>query len=220
MKELTMLSLSFFFVSALLAAAANPLLSAADSAPNPVLDIDGEKLRTGTNYYIVPVLRDHGGGLTVSATTPNGTFVCPPRVVQTRKEVDHDRPLAFFPENPKEDVVRVSTDLNINFSAFMPCRWTSSTVWRLDKYDESTGQYFVTIGGVKGNPGPETISSWFKIEEFCGSGFYKLVFCPTVCGSCKVKCGDVGIYIDQKGRRRLALSDKPFAFEFNKTVYF
>ncbi|BBH03167.1 voltage dependent anion channel 1 [Prunus dulcis] len=36
---------------------------AADAAPSPVLDITGNKLQTGVDYHILPVIRGRGGGL-------------------------------------------------------------------------------------------------------------------------------------------------------------
>ncbi|KAF5934208.1 hypothetical protein HYC85_030379 [Camellia sinensis] len=183
-------------------------LSTASSAPSPVRDIEGKEVRVGIDYYILPVFRGKGGGLTLASTTQR----CPLDVVQARQEVDHGLPLTFSPVNPKKGVVRVSTDLNIKFSAATIC--VQSTVWRLANYDESTRQYFVTTGGVEGNPGPETVSNWFKIEKF--NDDYKLVFCPGVCDVCKVICRDVGIYIDEHGTRRLALSDVPFKVMFKK----
>ncbi|KAJ6738378.1 KUNITZ TRYPSIN INHIBITOR 2 [Salix koriyanagi] len=68
--------------------------------------------------------------------------------------------------------------------------------------------------GGGGNPGPETLDNWFKIERY-GNG-YKLVFCPTVCDDCEVLCRDIGIYVDSEGFRRLALSDVPFKVMFKK----
>ncbi|XP_028083599.1 miraculin-like isoform X2 [Camellia sinensis] len=183
-------------------------LSTANSAPSPVRDIDGKEVRAGIDYYILPVFRGKGGGLTLASTTQR----CPLDVVQARQEVDHGLPLTFSPVNPKKGVVRVSTDLNIKFSAATIC--VQSTVWRLANYEKSTGQYFVTTGGVEGNPGPETVRNWFKIEKF--NDDYKLVFCPGVCDVCKVICRDVGIYIDEHGTRRLALSDVPFKVMFKK----
>ena len=71
----------------------------------------------------------------------------------------------------------------------------------------------MSSGGVEGNPGPATLSNWFKIEKFGDD--YKLVFCPTVCNFCKVVCKDVGIFIDDDGLRRLALTDdQPFKVMF------
>ncbi|KAF5733966.1 hypothetical protein HS088_TW16G00407 [Tripterygium wilfordii] len=181
---------------------------AVDAAPDPVLDIAGKRLRTGVDYYILPVIRGRGGGLTLSST---GNETCQLDVVQEQHEVSHGLPLTFSPVNMKKGVVRISTDLNIKFSAMTIC--VQSTVWKLENYDESTGQWFVSTGGIEGNPGRETIDNWFKIEKYGDD--YKLVFCPTVCDFCKVICRDVGIYIG-RGRRFLALSEKPFKIMFRK----
>lgn len=193
----------------LFAFAAKPFPArAAGAAHDPVLDIAGDKLRTGVDYYILPVIRGRGGGLTLGSTR-NKT--CPLDVVQEQFEVSHGLPLTFSPVKPKKGVVRVSTDLNIRFSAATIC--VQSTVWKLDSFDESTSQWFVTTGGIEGNPGRETTSNWFKIEKYDKD--YKLVFCPTVCNFCKVLCRDVGIYIVD-GQRSLALNDVPFRVMFKK----
>ncbi|KAH7550621.1 hypothetical protein JRO89_XS13G0233200 [Xanthoceras sorbifolium] len=185
------------------------LVVTADAAPDPVLDISGKKLQAGTDYYILPVVRGRGGGLTLAST---GKETCPLDVVQEQQEVANGLPLTFSPVNIKKGVVSLSTDLNIKFSAASIC--VQSTVWKLDNFDKSLGQWFVTTGGVEGNPGRETVSNWFKIEKFDDD--YKLLFCPTVCDSCRVQCRDIGIYIDQAGTRRLALSDTPFKVMFKK----
>ncbi|KAF7824626.1 kunitz trypsin inhibitor 2 [Senna tora] len=54
-----------------------------------------------------------------------------------------------------EGVVRVSSDQNIKFSVQTAC--AEGTLWKLDDLDSATNQYFVTTGGVVGNPGPQTI---------------------------------------------------------------
>ena len=204
----TLLILISFFIFAFVTKA--PLVVTADSSPDPVLDIAGEKLHTGTDYYILPVVRGRGGGLTLAST---GNETCPLDVVQERQEVDNGLPVTFSPVNIKKGVVRLSTDNNIKFSASTIC--VQSTVWKLDSHDDSLGQWFVTTGGVEGNPGRETTSNWFKIEKFDDD--YKLVFCPSVCDTCRVLCRDIGIYIDQAtGIRRLALSDTPFKVMFKK----
>lgn len=72
----------------------------------------------------------------------------------------------------------------------------------------------MTSGGVEGNPGSKTTSSWFKIKKY--EEDYKLVFCPTVCKYCKVICKDVGFFVEN-GRRILALSDEaPLRVMFKK----
>ncbi|KAF7135572.1 hypothetical protein RHSIM_Rhsim08G0010100 [Rhododendron simsii] len=186
-------------------------LVAADSAPNPVLDVEGNELRKGIDYYVLPVIRGNSGGLTLSSTS-NATTACPLDVVQEQHEVDNGLPLTFSPVNPKKGLIRVSTDTNIKFAIAIVC--VRSTVWRLDGYDESVGKSFVTAGGIEGDPGRETVSSWFRIDEY--EGDYKLVFCPMVCNVCKVRCGDIGVYIDVHGTRRLALSDVPLKIMFKK----
>ncbi|KAL8041717.1 hypothetical protein ABFX02_09G002100 [Erythranthe guttata] len=191
-----------------------PLLSSAAEAPPPVLDIAGKELRAGVNYYILPVIRGRGGGLSLAST---GNNTCPLSVVQEQSELKKGLPLTFHPVDPKKGVVRLSTDHNIKFSASTIC--VQSTVWRLDN-DESTGKYFVNTGGVEGNPGSGSISNWFKIEAY-GSGDYKLLFCPTVCNFCKVICRDVGIVV-QDGKRRLGLTltddVTPFPIMFKKAA--
>ncbi|KAL0318697.1 UNVERIFIED_CONTAM: Miraculin [Sesamum angustifolium] len=147
------------------------LLSAAAEEPAPVLDTDRNLVRAGVEYYILPVIRGRGGGLTLAST---GNETCPLDVVQEQLEVKNGLPLTFRPVNPKKGVVRVSTDQNIKFSAATIC--VQSTVWKLDKYDASTGKYFITTG-VEGKAGRETISNWFKIETY-GDDDYKLVSAP------------------------------------------
>ncbi|KAK7291293.1 hypothetical protein RIF29_06312 [Crotalaria pallida] len=75
-------------------------------------------------------------------------------------------------------------------------------------------KWFVTTGGVVGNPSWETIRNWFKIEKYDGA--YKLVYCPSVVQSPKHLCKNVGIFEDLKGNKRLALSDVPLKVRFQK----
>ncbi|KAL6178326.1 hypothetical protein ACLB2K_049844 [Fragaria x ananassa] len=135
--------------------------------------------------------------------------------IKEQQEVSNGLPLTFSPVNLKKGVVRLSTDLNIKFStsAAVTICLNTSKVWKLDNLDESTAQRFVTTGGVEGNPGPKTISNWFKIEKYDND--YKLVFCPTVCNFCKVICGDVGIYLEV-GVRHLVLSKVPLKVMFKR----
>ncbi|KAF8396294.1 hypothetical protein HHK36_017910 [Tetracentron sinense] len=198
--------LVLLFLLSTLAITPSPV--AADAASESVRDITGRKIRSGVDYYILPVVRGRGGGLTVGSSR-NGT--CLLDVVQEQYEVSNGLPLTFSPVNPKEGVVRLSSDLNIKFSAATIC--VQSTVWTLANFDETVGQYFVTTGGVEGNPGRETVSNWFKIEKY--EDDYTLLFCPTVCSFCKVICRDIGIFLVD-GTRHLALSDVPFKIMFKK----
>jgi hypothetical protein len=186
-----------------------PFLGAADASNDQVVDTLGKKLRADANYYIIPVIPISRGGASLGLTNTGQSFPHDVAVVNRYQGL----PLTFTPINPKKGVIRVSTDLNIKFSSrrTIPDR---STVWKLDRFDFSKRQWFVTTGGVVGNPGWETINNWFKIEKYGDA--YKLVYCPSVVQSFKHLCKDVGVFVDEKGNKRLALSDVPLKVKFQQ----
>ncbi|KFK42292.1 hypothetical protein AALP_AA2G236900 [Arabis alpina] len=171
-----------------------------EAAIESVTDINGRPLQTDTAYYILPVVRGRGGGLTISKTH-NKT--CPNNVIQDRYEVSNGLPLKFSPADSSK-IIRVSADLNFIFSP--------TSIWKLDS-DETTNQRFVSTCGRAGNPGRETVSNWFRIDKF--ENDYKIVFCPSVCNICRVICGDVGVFV-QGGKRSLVLSKVPFRVMFKR----
>ncbi|CAI9113365.1 OLC1v1013950C1 [Oldenlandia corymbosa var. corymbosa] len=185
----------------------------AKSQPSAVRDIFGRKLRSGgiiggIGYVILPAIiagPDPAGGFLISNNT------CPPQVIQDDDEFSHGMVVYFTPLDLKKGVIRTSSDVNIRFFGESNC--SSSLVWKIQEKDALTGEYFVGVGGVLGHPGPQTVNSWFKIEEYKLA--YKLRFCPSVCKTCKVICKDVGIVKDKNGKRRLALSDVPFEVIFH-----
>ncbi|KAK1438695.1 hypothetical protein QVD17_04505 [Tagetes erecta] len=182
-----------------------------NSAPDPVLDVYWKKLRTGVEYIVMPTAQvGERGGIILGAM---GNKTCPAGVAQLRTN-EYGHPLTITPVNPKKGnpkkgVIRLSTDVNIKFSGSTICH--ESTVWKLE-YDTAMRQYAVMVGGVKGNPGPETLDNWFKIEKT--NNGYKFVYCPSVCTYCKVMCRNVGIVVDENGLQRLALSDDPLSVIF------
>ncbi|XP_054799696.1 miraculin-like [Prosopis cineraria] len=185
----------------LFALSTKPLLGAAGPPFEQVVDTFGKKLRARANYYILPA---NGGCLALASIGEK----CPMDVVEVQGYPG--LPLSFTPVNTKKGVIRVSTDLNIVFSADTDC--PQSNEWKLDNYDDTTGQWFVTTGGVVGNPGWQTVSNWFKIEKCKES--YKLMYCPTVCSYCNVQCKDIGIYVNADGNQRLAITDAPYKVQF------
>ncbi|CDP19136.1 unnamed protein product [Coffea canephora] len=195
----------------------NSFLSFATEKPNPVVDFNGEEIRPGVDYYVVSVFPG-GRGSGVTYGKGPGNEICPLAVVQARPDFNRGHPVTFTPVNPEESVVRVSTDLNIKFSEppFINfCR--GSNVWKVH-FNEALKQHFVLTDGVEGNSGCETEANWFKIE-LTGNVGYKFVFCPAVCdSSSEAICKDVGIYYDDDGTRRLALSDQPFVVFFIKKM--
>lgn len=195
MKNNTLLALIILVI----ALSTKPQHGAANAAPEQVVDTSGKKLRVGVNYYIVPSPRnEYVGGLALASIGNNKE--CPLDVVPGFQA----QPLTFTPLNPKKGVIRVSSDLNIAFSTYTTCPET--TVWKINEY------WFVTTGGVVGNPGWETVNNWFKIEKYEDS--YKLVHCPSVCNDCGTpQCKDIGLYEGKYGTR-LALSDVPYKVQF------
>ncbi|KAJ4820032.1 Kunitz-type trypsin inhibitor [Rhynchospora pubera] len=176
----------------------------------PVYDIDGEPLTPGTGYYILPLIRGRGGGV---KNYWNGS--CPYYVAQANSEVDRGRPVQFYPVNPDEETIPLSTDLNIEFYDLITV-CIQQYVWQLGDPVGDSGSQYVTAGGVLENPGEETVNRWFKIETH-PDGDYKLVFCLTVCETCRPVCGDIGV-LSQGGTRFLGLSDNPFRVCFARTL--
>ncbi|KAJ7975437.1 Kunitz-type trypsin inhibitor [Quillaja saponaria] len=193
--------LSFFFF----VLTTKPLVASAET----VLDIDGEPLQWGVNYYILPAFRGFGGGLNLG--TINNNTICPLYVNQEGLEISNGRPFLFSSVFSKFLFVTTSTDLQIKSSGITVC--IQSMVWKLVK--ELTGVRFVSTNGVE-TPGSERIPSLFTIEQD-GESDYKIVFCPTE-SDVPTLCRALGIYIDEDGKRHLALSDeiKPFTFRFKK----
>ncbi|KAJ6364411.1 hypothetical protein OIU76_029375 [Salix suchowensis] len=175
--------------------------TAADN--EPVLDFQGEELKAGTEYIISSVFWGALGG-NVSATNKT----CPDDVFQYSSDQLPGLPVTFSPANSEEDVIRVSTQLNIKFSIKETC--DQSPVWKIQKSTNPEVQWFVTTGGEEGNP-----CNWFKIEK--ANLGYKLVYCPEDICSCEVLCRDIGIYVEN-GKRILSLSDalSPFWVVFKK----
>ncbi|KAF8048994.1 hypothetical protein N665_2334s0005 [Sinapis alba] len=185
----------------LLAVYTSHRVATTEAAVEPVTDIYGGRLTSGTKYYILPVVRGRGGGLTMSKAE-NKT--CSKSVIQEQYEVSNGLPLTFSPSD-KSRIIRVSTDLNFKFSA--------TSIWNLDNVDEKTNQWFIGTCGVEGNPGQTTVGNWFKIDKY--EDHYKIVFCPSVCSFCKVMCRDIGVFV-QDGTRRLVLSDVPLKVMFKR----
>ncbi|KAJ6738382.1 KUNITZ TRYPSIN INHIBITOR 2 [Salix koriyanagi] len=96
MKSTLLVSFSFL----LLAFAFTKPSTAGDlDATEAVLDTDGEKLRAGAEYYILPLIRGRGGGLTMASTRDES---CPLDVVQEPLEISEGLPVTFSPCESQE----------------------------------------------------------------------------------------------------------------------
>ncbi|CAI0544524.1 unnamed protein product [Linum tenue] len=206
--------LSITLSSAFAARSLAETLATSSLTPLPVLDVNGKVVRSGSNYYVLPAVSGEGGGVALASLTKDSES-CPQTVVQDQDEISQGIQLTFAPVNTKSGyTVRTFTDLNVRFVADTPCEEGTATVWKVESYDDDVKQWFIGTGGIEGKPGPRTVENWFKIAKFGGN--YKIVYCPSVCKSCKVTCKDVGIYEDEDGKKRLALSDDPMIVKFMK----
>ncbi|XP_072963427.1 kunitz trypsin inhibitor 5-like [Typha angustifolia] len=185
------------------------LLIPSEAASNPaVIDVDGSKLHPGMYYYILPAIHGRGGGLTFGSRNTT----CPLYVREEFYEVNNAIPVTFTPADPNVQIVRLSTDVNVQFSALNYC--LQSSVWKLGDVDGVSGRRYVIAGGMEGSPGVDTVSNWFKIEKY-GEKEYKLVFCPSVCEFCKVVCGDVGVFVED-GQNLLGVGGTLFPVVFKR----
>ncbi|XP_075107906.1 cysteine protease inhibitor 8-like [Nicotiana tabacum] len=186
-----------------------------------VLDINGEPLQIGEKYHIISAIWGSGGGGVY--LTNLGNTKCPNGVVQHGRDTRPGMPVKFFtthPGPPPFNVVRETNNINIMFSVPTSRLCVNETVWKVGDPDlTARGVRFVVTGGTLGNPGPETINSWFKIEKVTKTApFYNLRYCPdkVLCPMCQpVDCLDVGV-TDHFGYRRLALTNQPFMVFFRK----
>ncbi|XP_073280633.1 miraculin-like [Primulina huaijiensis] len=178
---------------------------AQDEEADPVLDLDGNKLQTGTSYYFIPSFRP-GGGVTIYPTADKN---CTNGVAQLVFGVGLPVTFAYGETDP--DVVRVSTNLTISFS---PGILYSPAVWKVDEYDPAGEKNLITSGEIDSNEA--SINRWFQIRKDLFPGYYKFVFCPKFCESCTQICTDVGISIYDEIRRFVVEGTLSSTFAFKK----
>ncbi|KAG4181245.1 hypothetical protein ERO13_A10G215032v2 [Gossypium hirsutum] len=189
------------------------LFGVANATNEPVLDSDGNEVQTGTPYFIVSSIRRAGGG-GLALGRPSGN-PCP-EVVTQRKSGDNGIPVIFSNSDFNDGIVRLSSDINIEFIPLRPKLCRTTTVWKVDDYDHSAGKWWVVTNGVKGNPGANTLTSWFRIEKAMGGHSYALKYCPAVCGTCPALCNEIEKDYDGE-MDRFALSTGPgWSFYFEK----
>ncbi|KAL1192202.1 Kunitz trypsin inhibitor 4 [Cardamine amara subsp. amara] len=193
---------TFYFVLAALLAA---------SAYAQVVDIDGEILFMDDSFYVLPVIRGQGGGLTLRG---RGGKPCPFDIVQSSSEVNEGIPVKFSGWTSRVGFVPDSENLHIK-TVVKATICLQSTYWRIGEFDDVRKQYFVVAGPKPKSSEKDSLKSFFTIEK-SGDDAFKFVFCPRDWDSDSPKCSDVGIFVDELGVRRLALSDTPFLVMFKK----
>ncbi|XP_057446631.1 kunitz-type elastase inhibitor BrEI-like [Lotus japonicus] len=186
-----------------------PLL--ADEPEPAVVDMQGNPLLPGVQYYVRPVSAEKGGlalGHTRKKTCPLDIILDPSSIIGS--------PTVFHTSSSSDvGYIPISTDLTVEMPILgSPCK--EPKVWRLAKVGSDF--WFVSTQGVPGN-----LVSKFKIVRFeerdnhANEGeIYSFSFCPSVYG---VICAPVGIYVDDDGTQVMAVGagvGKPYHVRFQK----
>lgn len=195
------LSLFIWLVMAMVATAQN-------NTPAPVLDMSGQPLRRGVEYYVRPAITDIGGAFAL--VERNGS--CP-------KYVGHENPSAnrlpvtFAPYEEGEDVVRETKNFKATFSAATTCG--VSTTWKVGERDGESQKRLIEIGdgGRWGN--------YFLInrDQRFESNIYHFEYCPAeLCPICRFECGNFETLDIEDGKKLLSLGIEgtPFPVEFER----
>ncbi|CAK8532488.1 unnamed protein product [Lathyrus sativus] len=202
MKPLSPLTLSFL----LFVFITNLSLAFSNEDVEQVLDVNGNPIFPGGQYYIRPAIRGPpGGGVRLGRT---GDLSCPVTVLQDRREVKNGLRVKFVIPGISPGIIFTGTPIEIEYTRKPSC--AKSSKW-LVFVDNVIQKACVGIGGPENYPGVQTLSGLFKIEKH-ESGFgYKLGFC--IKGS--PTCLDIGRFDNDEAGRRLNLTEhEAFQVEF------
>ncbi|KAI4299792.1 hypothetical protein L6164_033218 [Bauhinia variegata] len=187
------------------------LLFAFTTNADPVLDIDGDPLLPGHQYYVYPhIWGPTGGGLSPGKTGNQNT--CPVSVLSLPFWNDRGKPLIF---TPLLDTGIVPTDsaLDIAFAEAPDC--AESGKWLI--VDDMKGEYWsVGIGGPQDHQGYQTLTGYFKIHKL-GSFAYRFSFLPLVNAPTS---GYIGQARDKDGNIRLVVTVYYHADKCNAVTLF
>ncbi|KAI4338277.1 hypothetical protein L6164_016619 [Bauhinia variegata] len=173
----------------------------------PVLDITGEPLIPGAQYYILPIVWGAGGGGLRPGKAGNSTN--PVNVLKAFSDFDLGEPVKFTTV-PKLGLIPTDTLLHIKFEKTP--EGVSSGNWITVKDLGET--WTVGIGGPQDHEGYETLSGFFKIHKLGHA--YKLSFVPYINTALSA---DIGTSIDNDRNWRLVVtSEQPYPVLFRKAV--
>nr|ABG26224.1 sporamin A [Ipomoea x leucantha]ABG26226.1 sporamin A [Ipomoea x leucantha]ABG26228.1 sporamin A [Ipomoea x leucantha]ABG26233.1 sporamin A [Ipomoea trifida] len=180
------------------------------SSQTPVLDINGDEVRAGGNYYMVSAIWGAGGG-GLRLAHLDTMSKCASDVIVSPNDLDNGDPITITPAaaDPESTVVMASTYQTFRFNIATNKLCVNNVNWGI-QHDSASGQYFLKAGEFVSDN-----SNQFKIEVVDANlNFYKLTYCQF--GS--DKCYNVGRFHDPMLRTtRLALSNSPFVFVIKPT---
>ncbi|KAH9715359.1 Kunitz trypsin inhibitor 5 [Citrus sinensis] len=182
----------------------NAYIATKGSSEKPVTDINGNAVNTSMDYYVIPANANgdvgrsggYGGISLITGRHRNGLM----DVILHPNISNHGIKIRFSQAGYSSDnIVMQWSDLNFIFSAL-----PGKPSWSVDNYDKSLTQWFITDGGVEGNPGGHTLLDWFKFESD-GGNTYRIIHCPSVCSTCGTLCNHIGLSPDAVCLQHLAV---------------
>uniref|UniRef100_A0A6N2LH26 Uncharacterized protein n=1 Tax=Salix viminalis TaxID=40686 RepID=A0A6N2LH26_SALVM len=155
-------------------------ISTAAQTQPPVLDADGQPLRSGVEYYVLPGVTDVAGGLTLV-----------------------DRNVVFTPR-VRDTIIRESRDFTVEFSGDSIC--VQSTAWMVGEENPETARRYIVTGT---EPRPPSTLWYFNIVNNGGVYSLNwcpeclTTNCP------RPRCGAAGL-VDENGKSLLSWMVLPF----------
>ncbi|XP_028777979.1 trypsin inhibitor DE5 alpha chain-like [Neltuma alba] len=154
-------------------------------------DTEGNPIRNGGSYNILPARHGNGGGLDLAAT---GGESCAVTVVQALSEQSNGAPTRL--SSPYR-VAYLSPNLDVDLTAVAPPKCAAQPArWTIVGQQEENRQ--VKLAGQ-----PDTVRGSFRIQTHRGLT-YKIVFCE----SGEESCSALGLSNDKKGHRILSINDE------------
>uniref|UniRef100_A0A6N2L2F7 Uncharacterized protein n=1 Tax=Salix viminalis TaxID=40686 RepID=A0A6N2L2F7_SALVM len=178
--------------------------TAAQTQLPPVLDADGQPLRSGVEYYVLPGVTDVAGGLTL--VDRNGSC---PLYVGFAPIGSRGIPVVFTPR-VRDTIIRESRDFTVEFSGDSIC--VQSTAWMVGEENPETARRYIVTGT---EPRPPSTLWYFNIVN--NGGVYSLNWCPEcLTTNCpRPRCGAAGL-VDENGKSLLVLDGPAFPFIFRR----
>ncbi|XP_054779553.1 kunitz-type trypsin inhibitor KTI1-like [Prosopis cineraria] len=183
------------------------LFAFTSSAPAQIVqDSDGDDVRNGGQYYLLPNSYGYGGGIN---TFPSYSQICDYTLGQSSSSSDEGYAVTVAtPYNI--GVIPSSLNVSFYFDGTIPGCSTSPTNWKIYSSGNGTDDTYTVTTSENSN----TVSGSFKIvNSGISTLMYKLHFCADKANSCL----HVGISEDDTGNRLWTLTHgKPFLFVFRK----
>ncbi|KAI9086190.1 hypothetical protein K1719_031911 [Acacia pycnantha] len=172
------------------------------STAQVVLDLDGNPLVSGGDYYMMMGRLWPGpGGVSLANTGNNKTCPVDVNIVYCGPGGPPNclGEAVIFNPLAKIEIVKTNLLLSITFAKTPSC--AQSPEWILVKEE---GAWLVGIGGPEDHAGKEILSGFFIIERSGAGAGYTLKFCPKHLPQI---CGYLGLHSDANRNMRLALTD-------------